>query len=322
MTAPLVTVLDPLTWTHGWSYEIEERILSDHGVDFRVPADEDERDALLPQARVIISSSLVKVDAPLLARFKKCVGIVCYSAGMDAVDHDAARGLGITVTNVAYNYTEVADHAMTLLLTLLRKIPEVTEAAAKDEWDLRNLPQIWEIPRLSDLTLGVVGAGRAGREVGGRARAFGMRTVATYRTPPEINEPHFAHRSLNDLAAVSDAVVLCASLTPESRHMIDDTFFEHLKPGAVLVNVARGGLIDEASLLRALDNGVVSAAALDVRDPEPPEPGDPLTAHPRVIQTPHMAGASHGASVALHERTAHRIIDLLAETRPGDDDND
>jgi D-3-phosphoglycerate dehydrogenase len=314
MSAPIVTIVDPLTWTHGWSYDIERRILADAGVELQVPADEAERDRLLPIADVVVSSSLVSVDAALIETLDRCIGILCYSAGMDAVDVAAAKAKGITVANVTHNYPEVADHAVTLLLALLRKLPEMSSAAAQGQWDLRELPAVWDIPRLSEVVVGIIGAGRVGRAVGNRARAFGMTTIATYHTPPSTDEADLPHVALEDLAQRADAIVLCASLNADSHHIVDSSFLSSVKHGCVLVNVGRGGLIDEQALNDALDSGRIGAAALDVRDPEPPDDHDLLARRSNVLQTPHLAGASSGALRALHELAAEGIVRLLHDS--------
>ena len=310
---PVATILDPLTWSHGWSYEIERSILAAHGVDLIVPEDEEHRDTLVARADVVVSSSLVQVDSRLIAGFKRCVGILCYSSGKDQVDAEAARKAGIAVTNVQANTKEVAEHAMALLLALRRRLVPMAAAAASGEWDLRRFPEVWEIPRLHGQTVGIIGAGRVGREVAIRARAFGMRTVAHHHYPPAAADPLLPHMELSDLMAESDNVILCASLNADSIRMINHETLSAIKPGAVLINIARGSLVDEEALVDALDSGRLAGAALDVRDPEPPERRDLLSGRNNVIQTPHMAGASASALDDLHQLAAKKILHLLKD---------
>ena len=307
----MATILDPLTWDYEWSYDIEQTLLASKGVDLAIPADAAERDNLTRRADVVISSSLVPIDESVLAGFENCIGIVCYSSGLDAVDLDAAARAGIEVRNVQANYLEVADHAMALLLSLWRLILPMTDAAEKGKWDLREFPEIWSIPRLSGQTLGIVGVGRVGREVAVRGRAFGMNTIATYHHPPQPEDSDLPHFDLKKLFSRSDAVVLSASLKPDSIAMINSDVLANAKPGSVLVNVARGRLIDETALMKALDSGLLAGAALDVRVSEPPDDEDPLSGRADVIQTPHIAGASAGAIRDLHEGAAARIVELL-----------
>lgn len=313
-TRPLVTVLDPLTWSHDWSYEVEERRLSERGIDFIVPEDPDRRAELVRKADVIVSSGLVPVDEGLLATFERCIGILCYSSGKDAVDLDAAKQAGIAVANVKANTIDVVEHAMALVLSLRRLIVPMSIASERGEWDLRAFPEVWEISRLHGQVLGVVGAGSVGKELAARCRAFGMKTFATYHTPPAEQDPDLPHAELAELVGMSDVVAICASLNLDSLRMIDAEALSRFKPGSVLVNVARGKLIDEAALVAALDSGRLAGAALDVRDPEPPGDPDPLAGRANVIQTPHMAGASSQARADLHEVAADQIIRLLEQS--------
>lgn len=309
-----MTVYDPLTWNHYWSYEVEERILASYGIDFAVPSNPEERDRLASAADVVVSSSLINIDAELIRSFANCVGILCYSSGMDAVDVEEAQHAGIRVSNVRANTTDVAEHALALLLALRRRILPMTAAAESGRWDLREFPEVWSIPRLEGQVAGIIGAGKVGQAIAARTRAFGMSTIACYHSPPDVPSSDLPHVELGQLMSSSDAIIVCASLNPDSAGLIDARALSLLKPGAVLVNVARGGLVDERALVAALDSGRLAGAALDVRDPEPPASDDPLRGRPNVIQTPHMAGASAQARADLHQLAARGIIDLLENT--------
>jgi D-3-phosphoglycerate dehydrogenase len=166
--------------------------------------------------------------------------------------------------------------------------------------------------RLRGAVLGIVGPGRIGRAVAHRGRAFGMRTIATYHHPPQVPDAELPHHELADLFRQADVVVLAAALTPESRQMVDADVLATAKRGVIIVNVARGALIDEDALADALDAGVVGAAALDVRASEPPDPAnDRLSGRPDVLQTPHVGGASDGSVADLHRLAAGEAIALL-----------
>ena len=324
MTAiPTVTILDPLSWDHGWSYQVEQELLAARGVRLVVPADRAERDIQVRLADVIVVSGLDGVDADLIATFERCRGIVCYSAGLDAVDVNAAHQAGISVTGIHANTIDVAEHAFALLLAIRRRIVPMTRAAEEGRWHLATLPEVWEIPRLAGGTLGIVGAGRIGRAVARRARAFDVTTIANYHRPPTDPDPLLPSVSLHDLMSSSDSIVVCASLTPDSRQLIDAAALAVVKPGAVLVNVGRGAIIDEAALIDALDDGRLAGVALDVRDPEPPRSDDPLRSRDDVIQTPHMAGASRAVLDEVHLAVTDEILRVLDEggllpTSPGD----
>lgn len=309
---PLVTFVDPLTWSRDFSYEIEQTALTAAGVDLVIPADEAERDLLLPRADAVISSGTMKVTADMISRLERCVGIQCYSVGMDAVDSDAAALAGIPVANVNASTADVADHTIALLLAMERRLFPMVDATERNEWVLRNLPDAWEIRRLEGQTLGIVGAGRIGRTVAQRARAFGFRTIAHDRFPPDPPDPELEMVELHELFAQSDAIAVCASLDADSHELINDEVLAHIKPGAYFVNCARGGLVDEAALARALNDGRIRMAALDVRKPEPPDPdSDFLGDHPNVIQTPHMAAMSDRTRIDVHHLVAENVIRLL-----------
>jgi len=309
-----VTFVDPLTWSREFSYEVEERALTAAGVTLVVPEDEDHRNFLLPHADAIISSGLEPVDATLITKLDNCVAIQCYSVGMNAVDLDAAREAEIRVANVNASTTDVADHTMALLLALERRLGEMLDATSRGEWDLRRLPVIREIRRLEGQTLGIVGAGRIGSKVATRARAFGFTTIANDVVEPSPPDPDLEMVSLAELFARSDAIAICASLNPASHQMINADVLAHTKPGAFLVNAARGGLVDEAALAAALDDGRIAMAALDVRDPEPPEPAnDLLSGRDDVIQTPHMAAVSERSRSDIHHLVAASVLNLLRD---------
>jgi phosphoglycerate dehydrogenase-like enzyme len=232
---------------------------------------------------------------------------------MDAVDLGAAETRGIPVTNVRAGTADVADHAITLLLAAWRMLPAMAAAAKAGQWDLAEHPEFRSIPRLGDGTVGIFGVGAIGRAVADRVRAFGASTIATYRRP-EAATPELPHVDLPSLFSETDAVILTASLTPSSHRVVNRSILERAKPGGVLVNVGRGALIVEQDLVWALDAGILRAVALDVRDPEPPDPGsDPLGGRADVIQTPHMAGVSSRALSSLPHLAAEGIVALLRQ---------
>ncbi len=309
---PVVTFVDPLTWSREFSYEVEHSILTSAGVDLRIPADEAERDRLLPIADVVISSGTLRVDARSIESMRTCVGIQCYSVGMDAVDHVAAAARGIEIANVNASTADVADHTMALVLAAQRRIPAMLAATDARQWTLRDLTEPWEIRRLAGQVFGVVGAGRIGRQVVARAQAFGFETIAVDPFPPEPPIDGLAIVPVDELLRRSDVIVVCASLNDESRGFFDAGFFARTKPGVLFVNTARGGLVDEEALADALDSGQVGLAALDVRAQEPPlAAGDRLTGHPRVLQTPHMAAMSTQSRIDIHPLVAESVLGLL-----------
>src|SRR5439155_1008421 len=197
----------------------------------------------------------------------------------------SGRVTGIPVRNVPdYCTEEVSDHALALLLAAERRLTAFAELAASGQWDVVGRPENESIRRLRGQTLGILGAGRIGSKVARKARAFGFRTIAFDPYISSTEDPEIELVPLPDLLGQADALVLCASLNDGSRGLLGWNEFAQLRPGVILVNVARGALIDEAALAEALGSGRVGLAALDVRSPEPPAKGaDPLAGLPNVI---------------------------------------
>lgn len=223
--------------------------------------------------------------------------------GYDAVEHYGAPR-GVTITNAGNSYAPtVAEHAVTMMLAALRQLPAAIRNAADERWD----PSVAaRIGTLCDATVAVIGFGNIGREVADRVHGFGARVVAVTRSgraDPRADETV----PVADLHAVlgrSDAVVLAVPLTASTRHLIDAAALAAMRPHAILVNIARGGVVDQAALTAALAAGRIGAAALDVTEPEPLPAGDPLWHRPNAIITPHVAG--YGGSVP-----GRRVIDLI-----------
>ena len=185
----------------------------------------------------------------------------------------------------------LADQTWALILGLIRGVGRaVRERTWENRWSIRG--ETWE---LADRTLGIVGLGGTGIDVAKRAQGFDMRVIAV--DPEDVDAPSFVHEvwkmdRFYDLLAESDIVSICAPLTEETRGMFDDEAFRHMKPSALLINVTRGKIVDEGSLLRALEEGWIGGAGLDVTPDEPLPQDSPLWDMPNVIVTPHVAGGS------------------------------
>jgi D-3-phosphoglycerate dehydrogenase len=314
MTGPVAVVLDPYRSAED-PFAVDAALLARAGVRLVVPHDRAAAEAAVVDADVVIVTGVRRLDAPGVARLRRAVGIVCYSIGMDQVDRDAAAERDLPVRNIpGYCTDEVADHALLLLLAARRRLLPLAARAASGDWSVLDDPHHDAIRRSRGTTLGIIGAGRIGRAVATRARAFGMRTIAAdpYAAATDQELPLLP---LDEVLAGADALIVCAALTPETRRIIDDRALRLVRPGVVLVNVARGGLVDEAALAEALRDGRVAVAALDVRDPEPPLPElDPLLDHiatGRLIVTPHVAASSREAVEDLHRMAAATVIELL-----------
>lgn len=308
--APLVVFYDPIPGE--WAYDIERSVFDPLGIELRVPADADEADRLIVDADVVIVTGVGRLSAASIATLRDPAGLLCYSIGMNQVDGAAAAARGIPVRNVAgYCADEVADHAMTLLLAIWRHLVPLHSLLVTDGWrGSQTSVHVGAIRRIKGKTLGILGAGRIGQKVGDRARGFGLRTIASDPYAPGTTDLPVV--PLHEMLAQADAVVVCAALTPESRHTLSADALSRIKPGTLFVNVARGGLVDEVALAAALQDGRVAYAGLDVRDPEPPDPTDDLLSGlPNVIRTPHIAASSQEAVDDLHQQAAEICVELL-----------
>ncbi len=310
--APEVLIWDPITGL-DWTYEPERDLLAQAGVRLTVPDEELASIEQMARADVLIVSGPFPSD--LLTTLTRCVGIICYSVGMNAVDIDAAAALSIPVTNVAgYCTEEVSDHALALLLALQRRLLPFAESAQRGEWDVYAGPNFNGIRRMQGQTLGIIGLGRIGSRVAAKGQAFGMNVLAYDPFLTATPLPFVRLVEMEALLAASDAVVLCTALTSTSRHLLGAEQFAAMRAGSVLVNVARGGLVNEHALAAALLSGHLSGAALDVREQEPPEfEHDPLRGMPNLVLTQHMAATSQQARADLHVFAAARAIELLTD---------
>jgi D-3-phosphoglycerate dehydrogenase len=264
-----------------------------------------------------VLTQFAAVNAAVIGAMTRARVIVRYGIGVDNVDLDAARARGIPVCNVPdYCTDEVADHTLALLLALTRRVVATCTHVRGGKW---SLPVPLEtMHALKALTVGVVGFGRIGREVVHRLRAF-KATVMVYDPvvpAAAVAAAGCALASLDDLLRTADVVTLHCPSTSTTRRMIDGPALARMKPGALLINVARGNLIDTPALIEALRSGRLGGAALDVCDPEPVEPDSPLLAMDNVLLTPHVASASAPAVLALRTQAARTVASALRGEPP------
>lgn len=265
----------------------------------------------LAEADALLVRSATKVDAHLLAAAPHLKIVARAGTGVDNVDVNAATARGIVVVNSpGANSISVAEHALALMLALARSVPAADRAMKAEKWEKRRFLGT----ELRGKVLGVAGLGRIGQEVAQRARAFGMRVAAH---DPFISEELAAGMgvtlvSLDELCALSDYLTLHLPSTRETRHLFNDDRLARCKPGIRIVNTARGDLIDEDALRRALERGVVGAAALDVFETEPPKDWS-LAKLPQVIATPHIAASTEEAQELVGLETAATVRDFLRD---------
>ena len=255
-----------------------------------------------------VLTQFAPVNAKVIAAMRQAKAIVRYGVGVDNVDLEAARARAIPVCNVPdYCMDEVADHTLAFILATTRQVVANSNRVHGGHWRLAG--PLATMKALRDLTVGVAGFGRIGREVVRRLQAFKCRVLVhdPVVSAASIAEAGCESASFDDLLAHSDVLTLHCPSTPQTRRLIRDETLARMKPGAILINVGRGDLIDPAALVDALRRGQLSAAALDVFEPEPIPPGHPLLALDNVVVSAHVASASVRAARALRQSAANTV---------------
>ncbi len=273
--------------------------------------------AVLRDADVILTAWTMRFTPKELRALSHCRLIVRYGVGVDNIDLAAATECGIVVANApTYCVSEVADHAAGLILALTRGIPWLDNQVRQGNWMAvrKDDPRV---PRISQITLGIVGIGKIGQRLAQRMAPFGCNILAY---DPLLSAETIRERgaipvtTLEELLRTADVVSLHVPLSAQTHHLIDETALSYVKPSAIVINTSRGRVIDEAALVRALQENRLYGVALDVLEDEPLAMDHPLLAldpH-RVILTPHF-GAWCAASVpSLHAEVAGAVADLLA----------
>jgi len=256
-----------------------------------------------------------KITADMITQMKRCRVISRFGIGVDNVDLDAATAAGIVVTKVPdYCIDEVSDHAMALLLALVRKIPASNAQVHGGRWEMKS---VVPIHRLRGRILGLAGFGRIPRLVAPKAKAFGLRVIVH---DPLVDADAFARErvdqvTFDELLAQSDYISIHTPLLPETRNLFSTDAFGKMKPGAYLINTARGPIVDEQALARALDAGQLAGAALDVMPQEPPV-GSPLLGRENVIITPHTSFYSEESLLELQRKAAEEVVAVLSGRPP------
>src|SRR5882672_5444396 len=257
-----------------------------------------------------------KLPGELLRQLERCKVIGRFGLGVDNIDVKTAAELGITVTYVPdYCMQEVSDHAMALILALARKVPFSNKLVQSGRWEM---PAVAPLRRLEGQVLGLIGFGNIPRAVAPKAKAFGL-TVITH--DPFVSNDVLAGLgvegvSFDELLSRSDFISVHAPLMPATRGLIDAAAFAKMKEGALLVNTARGPLIDEPALIAALDSGHLGGAALDVVTTEPLAKDSALLGRDNVILTPHTAFYSVEALNELQTKCASDVARVLAGEKP------
>lgn len=256
-----------------------------------------------------------KLTGDMVRQMKKCRIIARFGIGVDNVDLEAATAAGIVVTKVPdYCIDEVSDHAMAMLLAVVRKIPFCNARAQAGRWEMKEAVPIH---RLRGKMLGLVGFGRIPQLVAPKAQAFGIQVAAfdPYIPAEVMKKAGVKPVDFAELLRISDYISIHTPLMPETTRLFRAETLRQMKPGAYLVNTARGPIVDEADLARALDAGQLAGAALDVLQSEPPT-NSPLLGRDNVILTPHTGFYSVESLEDLQNKAAEEVVRVLSGQAP------
>jgi len=270
----------------------------------------------------LIITNKVRIDEKVINSATNLKLICLIATGVDNVDLDAANKRGVAVTNIRdYCTNSVAQHVFSMVLALNRHLKAYGSLLRSGAW--KQSPQFcmldYSISELDDKVLGIVGYGVLGRAVARIGRAFGMQIVATTRDGLQPEDEHLVVVPIEELLATADVVSLHCPLTPQTRHMINAESLQGMKPGALLINTARGGLVDSQALVAALRANTIGGAGIDVLEQEPPLDGDRLLDEtvPRLIVTPHIAWAS----VQARQNAIDKVTENIRSFTSGGDLN-
>ncbi len=281
-----------------------------HEVDERVGLTPEEYRAILPEYDALLVRSQVKVDAAMIAAGTRLSVIGRAGVGVDNVDLDAATHAGITVVNAPTgNTVAAAEHTIALMYALARRVASADASMRRGEWRRSAFTGV----ELRGRVLGIVGLGKIGGAIADRARAMEMTVLGS---DPFVTAEAAANHGIelvafDELLQRSDVVTLHVPRTKTTAGMIGPEQLARMKPTAFLLNVARGGVVDEAALAEALATGTIAGAAVDVYSTEPPAADNPLLTAPNTVLTPHLGASTAEAQVAVAEEAAQQVLDVL-----------
>ncbi len=295
-----------------WSLELEALAPVAEIVEIRADSPS-EFAAGVQDLDAIITSWGLRIDAEVIKHLNQAVVIGVGSVGVDMVDIEAATEAGLVVTNVPDVFIEeVADHAMSLLLDMARLTPTMVRMAKSGDW-YKARPVLSRIPRLMGQTLGLFAFGNVGHCVARRAQAFGLRVIAhdPYVSELELSAQGVEPVGFNELLERSDYLSVHAPHNDETEHRFSGDAFARMKNTAVIINTARGPIIDEAALIDALQRGEIAGAGLDVLEQEPPDTDNPLFSMENVVVTPHVASATTRMRPETRRRVGREVALVL-----------
>lgn len=283
-----------------------------HEVDLTLTASPAELADLVSRVDVVVVRSGINLDQPLLERTRRLRLIIRAGIGLDNIDLESARQRGIRVISIPLSVDSVAEHIFGLAIAVSRRLIQQHQAMANGRWEKHGV----HLQSLFGRRLGLIGFGRIGQRAAELGRAFRMEVLAYDRSPEKAEKQAAAKAmevrfvDLPTLLAEADVVTLQTPLNEASRNMLNATSLAVMKREAILINVGRGGLVDEKALFAALNDGQIAGAALDVFDPEPPR-NNPLFTLPNFLGTPHVAAQSVQAQSQVGEAVI-KIVNAFA----------
>jgi D-3-phosphoglycerate dehydrogenase / 2-oxoglutarate reductase len=291
-------------------------VLSKIDADLRL-ASEPKPEAILQIAKDAdaILTTYAKITADMIPQLTRCRIIGRFGIGVDNVDIPAATGKGIVVTRVPdYCLDEVSDHAMALLLAVVRKIPFLSARAHAGTWEMKAAVPIH---RIRGTVLGLVAFGQIPQLMAPKAKSFGMRVVTYDPYVPQdvLTKAGVERVEFDELVKISDYISIHTPLMPATHHLFNADVFKRMKPTSYVINTARGPIIDEAALAEALDKKEIAGAALDVMEKEPTT-SSPLFGRDDVIVTPHSSFYSEESLVDLQTKAAEEVVRVLTGQAP------
>jgi len=315
----IVTTAGPGTGVPGAGHELEMEALAPIGAEIvEVTGGEDALAAAVVDADAIYGKGRPRITARIIGAAKRLKVVSLASVGVDSVDVDAATARGVPVTNVPDTFIEeVADHAMTLILASWRRLVVQDRLVRSGEWS-KARPMLYEHPRLMGMTLGFISFGHVARAVAKRAAPFGFRMLAY---DPYIEELVMSAHGVepvgyDELLRLSDIVSMHAPGTKDAHHLMGEAQFAKMRKTALFVNTGRGSTVDEPAMIRALQEGWIAGAGLDVLETEPVGHNNPLLKMDNVILTAHVASASSRFDVARKRRVGAEMALVLAGKWP------
>jgi D-3-phosphoglycerate dehydrogenase len=283
----------------------------DHEVDVRAGLSREDFLAALPDYDALLVRSGVQVDREAIAAGRRLVVIGRAGVGVDNIDIPAATEAGITVVNAPTgNTTAAAEHTLALLFSLARHIPAADASMHAGRWDRGSFMGV----ELVDKTIGVIGLGKIGMAVADRARAMGMHVVGfdPFVTTEVARLHGIESMPVAEILPIADAITVHVPKTRDTANLISSAQLAAMKPSAFVINVARGGVVDELALAEALAAGTIAGAAVDVYSTEPPPADHPLRSAPNIILTPHLGASTAEAQTRVAVEAAEQVREVLA----------